>query len=94
MNSQYNIVIQWSGDKVLVGTFLPLVYIQILFQISQPSSLVLSIASAFSLVSPDWHLFFIYITTGFAEAADNEAELAGVLVHEIGHTRRQYLLWR
>jgi len=31
MNSQYNIVIQWSGDKVLVGTFLPVYICQILF---------------------------------------------------------------
>ncbi|MGC1308757.1 MAG: M48 family metallopeptidase [Phormidesmis sp.] len=28
---------------------------------------------------------FVYVTTGLIEAADNEAELAGVLGHEIGH---------
>ncbi len=28
---------------------------------------------------------FVYVTTGLLEAADNEAELAGVLGHEIGH---------
>ena len=28
---------------------------------------------------------FVYITTGLLEAADNEAELASVLAHEIGH---------
>jgi beta-barrel assembly-enhancing protease len=28
---------------------------------------------------------FVYVTTGLLEAADNEAELAGVIGHEIGH---------
>lgn len=28
---------------------------------------------------------YVYVTTGLLEAADNEAELAGVLGHEIGH---------
>ncbi|MEO1637371.1 MAG: M48 family metalloprotease, partial [Cyanobacteria bacterium J06631_9] len=28
---------------------------------------------------------YVYITTGLIEAADNEAELAGVVGHEIGH---------
>jgi beta-barrel assembly-enhancing protease len=28
---------------------------------------------------------FVYVTTGLIEAADNEAELAGVIGHEIGH---------
>ncbi len=28
---------------------------------------------------------YVYITTGLMEAADNEAELAGVIGHEIGH---------
>ncbi|MBE9018789.1 M48 family metalloprotease [Chroococcidiopsidales cyanobacterium LEGE 13417] len=28
---------------------------------------------------------FVYVTTGLLEAVDNEAQLAGVLAHEIGH---------
>jgi len=59
MNSQYNIVIQWSGDKVFFWNFPAAgLYMSNPFK-SIPvvaSSLVLSIASAFSLrVSPDWH---------------------------------------
>jgi len=35
---------------------------------------------------------FVYVTTGLLEAADNEAELASVLAHEIGHIASRHLV--
>lgn len=35
---------------------------------------------------------FMYINTGLIEAADNEAELAGVMGHEMGHIEGQHLV--
>ncbi len=35
---------------------------------------------------------YVYVTTGLLKAADNEAELAGVLAHEIGHIAERHLI--
>lgn len=35
---------------------------------------------------------FVYITTGLLKTADNEAQVASVLAHEIGHITRRHLL--
>lgn len=35
---------------------------------------------------------YVYVTTGLLKAADNEAQLAGVLAHEIGHIAEQHLI--
>ncbi|MCS7030406.1 MAG: M48 family metallopeptidase [Gloeomargarita sp. SKYG116] len=35
---------------------------------------------------------FVYVTTGLLRAADNEAQLAGVLGHEIGHIVHRHLV--
>lgn len=35
---------------------------------------------------------FVYVTTGLLETAENEAELAGVLGHEIGHVEGRHLI--
>lgn len=35
---------------------------------------------------------FVYITTGLMRAADNEAQLAGVIGHEIGHITGRHLI--
>ncbi|GET42455.1 M48 family metallopeptidase [Microseira wollei] len=35
---------------------------------------------------------FVYVTTGLLRTADNEAQLASVLAHEIGHITRRHLL--
>lgn len=35
---------------------------------------------------------FVYVTTGLLKAADNEAEMAGVLGHEIGHIGGRHLV--
>ncbi|MEN9208319.1 MAG: M48 family metallopeptidase [Gloeomargarita sp. GMQP_bins_120] len=35
---------------------------------------------------------FVYVTTGLLRAADNEAQLAGVLAHEIGHIVHRHLV--
>jgi predicted Zn-dependent protease len=35
---------------------------------------------------------FVYVTTGLVRTADNEAQLASVLAHEIGHITRRHLL--
>lgn len=40
---------------------------------------------------------FVYVTTGLMQTADNEAELAGVIGHEIGHIEGKHLIdqiWR
>jgi beta-barrel assembly-enhancing protease len=35
---------------------------------------------------------FVYVTTGLLQTADNEAQLASVLGHEIGHITRRHLI--
>lgn len=35
---------------------------------------------------------FIYLNTGLIEAADNEAQLASVIAHEIGHIEEEHLI--
>ena len=35
---------------------------------------------------------YIYVTTGLLETAENEAELAGVLGHEVGHVEGRHLI--
>jgi beta-barrel assembly-enhancing protease len=35
---------------------------------------------------------FIYVTTGLLNAADNEAQLASVMAHEVGHIEGQHVL--
>ena len=35
---------------------------------------------------------YVYVTTGLLKAADNEAQLAGVLPHEIGHIAERHLI--
>ncbi len=35
---------------------------------------------------------YVYVTTGLLQAADNEAQLAGVLAHEIGHIAERHLI--
>lgn len=35
---------------------------------------------------------YVYVTTGLLKAADNEAQLAGVLAHEIGHIAERHLI--
>jgi beta-barrel assembly-enhancing protease len=35
---------------------------------------------------------YVYVTTGLMKAADNEAQLAGVMGHEIGHIEKRHLL--
>jgi predicted Zn-dependent protease len=35
---------------------------------------------------------FVYVTTGLMKTADNEAELAGVVGHEIGHIEGKHLI--
>jgi beta-barrel assembly-enhancing protease len=37
---------------------------------------------------------FVYVTTGLIQAADNEAQLASVLGHEIGHIEGRHLIQR
>ncbi|MEO1402729.1 MAG: M48 family metallopeptidase [Cyanobacteria bacterium J06635_1] len=37
---------------------------------------------------------FVYVTTGLLQAADNEAEVAGVLGHEVGHIAEKHALDR
>ncbi|MEO0457286.1 MAG: M48 family metallopeptidase [Cyanobacteria bacterium P01_A01_bin.114] len=37
---------------------------------------------------------YVYVTTGLLQAADNEAEVAGVLGHEIGHIAEKHALDR
>ncbi|MGB7085584.1 MAG: M48 family metallopeptidase [Phormidesmis sp.] len=72
-NSALNAYVDEIGQKLAEESDRP--DIPYTFQIAQDSAV-----NAFATMGG-----YVYVTTGLMAAADNEAELAGVLGHEIGH---------
>jgi len=97
MNSQYNIVIQWSGDKVWLELSCRWSICQILFlKFLVPLVAGFIHCQRFQFKSKSrLALGFIYITTGLLKP--QTMKLSWQVFHEIGHIARrhlQYLLWR
>lgn len=79
-NSQVNSYVEQIGRRLSANSDRP--DIPYTFQVVEDDSL-----NAFATLGG-----FIYVNTGLLKAAENEAELAGVMAHEIGHIGGKHLL--
>ncbi|HEY9835978.1 MAG TPA: M48 family metalloprotease, partial [Vampirovibrionales bacterium] len=72
-NTQINTYVKEVGDRLAAQSDRP--NLPYTFQVVQDDSI-----NAFATMGG-----FVYVTTGLLKAMDNEAQLAGVMGHEIGH---------
>ncbi|MCT7956959.1 M48 family metallopeptidase [Laspinema palackyanum] len=72
-NTQINNYVREVGDRLVAQSDRP--NLPYTFQVVQDDSI-----NAFATMGG-----FVYVTTGLLQAMDNEAQLAGVMGHEIGH---------
>ncbi|MBD2773506.1 M48 family metallopeptidase [Iningainema tapete] len=79
-NSQVNSYVEQIGRRLSANSDRP--DIPYTFQVVEDDSL-----NAFATLGG-----FVYVNTGLLKAAENEAELAGVMAHEIGHIGGKHLL--
>jgi predicted Zn-dependent protease len=79
-NSQINQYVEQIGRRLVVHSDRP--DIPFTFQVVEDNTI-----NAFATLGG-----FVYINTGLIKAADNEAELASVIAHEIGHIGGRHLV--